>query len=84
MTPRGALSTGGQVETHRGALSAGGNVVARGALSTGGKGGQLGAAAWHSCGTYGGADLERENQTLCDGCVVTNVSYARHNCNVNC
>ena len=54
MTPRGALSTGGQVETHRGALSAGGNVIARGALSTGGKGGQLGAAAWHSCGTYGG------------------------------
>ena len=45
---------GGQVETPRGALSTGGNVVARGALSTGGKGGQLVAAAWRRCGTYGG------------------------------
>ena len=28
--------------------------------------------------------MEREDQSLCDACVVTNVSTASHNCSANC
>ena len=80
-TPRSALGTVGRWRCFA-VSQVGGNGGCSRCPTCMGEEGQRVAGAWHICGTYGGT--EREDQSLCDVCVVTRVSIASHNFGANC